>query len=440
MTFHIDANTPLGPMKPLHGVGGGPVTSNFNADTTEYFRMAGIPFSRTHDIEYPYGSGEFVDIHCIFPNFDADAEDPKSYNFTLTDAYLKAVAEAGTEVFYRLGSTIEHQPIKRYIFPPKDNLKWAQICEHIIRHYNEGWADGLRLNIRFWEIWNEPDLKDRCWTGTHEEFFALYTTAATHLKSCFPELSIGGCAITSPFSSMTEPFLKYVREHNAPLDFFSWHGYLHLPAQAAESSQRARELLDKYGFTDTLSVYDEWNYVYQWDDTIQKSVDIHPTGKVAALCASVLCTLQRSRTDMAMYYDTQLCMPTWNGFFSVGPMHIHGEPRPIVAHPPFYSFVAYNALYQKGTEVSLGQDIPDVYAIAAADEKEVCVLLAAYWDEEPFVDHPFTRTFPVTLSGAKRETMEAFLVDEHSALTPVPMSPDAVTLRNDSVLLLRFCR
>ena len=121
-----------GPIRELNGVGGGPVTNHFVYDATEDFREAGIPFCRTHDIEYPFGAGEFVDIHCIFRDFDRDENEPKSYNFTFTDEYLKAIVNAGAKPFYRLGSTIEHQPIKLYIHPPKDFAKWGMICSRII--------------------------------------------------------------------------------------------------------------------------------------------------------------------------------------------------------------------------------------------------------------------------------------------------------------------
>lgn len=37
------------------------------------------------------GSGEFVNIHCIFKNFDADVNDPASYNFAATDGNSSAI-------------------------------------------------------------------------------------------------------------------------------------------------------------------------------------------------------------------------------------------------------------------------------------------------------------------------------------------------------------
>lgn len=73
------------PIKPLHGVNSGPMNKVFTYDARPLFAEAGIPFARLHDVEYPYGSGEFVDIPCIFRCFDADETDPANYNFGLTD-------------------------------------------------------------------------------------------------------------------------------------------------------------------------------------------------------------------------------------------------------------------------------------------------------------------------------------------------------------------
>ena len=171
---------------PLHGVNSGPRTKSFVYDARPLFVEAGLPSVRLHDVEYPFGSGEYVDIPCIFKNFDADENDPASYNFALTDEYIRACLSVGSRIFYRLGVSIEHSPVKRYTNPPKDYAKWARICEHIIRHYNEGWADGHRWNIEDWEIWNESDAEStKLWSGTQEQFIEFYTVAARHLKSCF---------------------------------------------------------------------------------------------------------------------------------------------------------------------------------------------------------------------------------------------------------------
>ncbi|MBO5128466.1 MAG: hypothetical protein J6D10_12935, partial [Clostridia bacterium] len=96
--IRIDFSDTVGRMKPVHGVNSGPRTKVFTYNATPLFIEAGLPFSRLHDVEYPYGSGEFVDIHCIFPDFGADETEPASYNFALTDCYIDAIVKAGTKV------------------------------------------------------------------------------------------------------------------------------------------------------------------------------------------------------------------------------------------------------------------------------------------------------------------------------------------------------
>src|SRR5205085_9026480 len=111
------------------------------------------PFARLHDCHWP--NPDVVDIHAVFPDFDADAELPSSYDFRLTDEYIAATRATGAEIIYRLGESIEHTWIKRFVHPPGNFQKWASICRGVIRHYNEGWADGFYYGIRYWEIWNE---------------------------------------------------------------------------------------------------------------------------------------------------------------------------------------------------------------------------------------------------------------------------------------------
>ena len=252
-TIKVDLSTPIKAMKPMHG-GGQPPSPTSNA-TYHYLVEAGIPFSRLHDVGGAFGSNRFVDIPNIFRNFDADENDPASYDFTFTDLLIKNLVDAGIEPYYRLGVSIENQALIKpyYTVPPKDYAKWARICEHIIMHYTEGWADGFKYNIRYWEIWNEPEVQNKMmWNGTPEQFYELYTVAATHLKARFPHLKIGGYAScgfyaiapvdyfdpttklvgTIPPSDHEQSlmdffygFFDYIKKHNAPIDFFSWHNY-----------------------------------------------------------------------------------------------------------------------------------------------------------------------------------------------------------------------
>ena len=127
-TLYADFGRQIGKIKEVNGVNNGPLTARFTIDHTQDFREVRIPYSRLHDTEGSMGSGEFVNIHCVFPDFNADPELETSYRFEYTDLYLKAIQNAGTKVFYRLGETIENnfKFIRTYTHPPKDFKKWAK--------------------------------------------------------------------------------------------------------------------------------------------------------------------------------------------------------------------------------------------------------------------------------------------------------------------------
>ncbi|MBO7176721.1 MAG: hypothetical protein J6W14_05045, partial [Clostridia bacterium] len=187
-----------GHIKELHGVDCAPYSAyaqekqGRQPEIEALFQLTGIPRSRLHDCCGRFGGCHYVDIPNVFPNFDADENDPANYDFYYTDEYIGAIIKEGAQIVYRLGVTIEWGTKKYTCFPPKDPAKWARICEHIIRHYNEGWADGFHYGITYWEIWNEPE-NPPMWQGTREEYFELYRVASKHLKACFGDsIKVGG--------------------------------------------------------------------------------------------------------------------------------------------------------------------------------------------------------------------------------------------------------
>lgn len=378
--IHIDFSKSVGKVKPVHGVNSGPRTKVFTYDATELFREAGLPFSRLHDTEYPYGSGEFVDIHCVFPNFDADENDPASYNFALTDLYIDAIRKAGTDVIYRLGESIEHAPVKRHVWPPKDFAKWARICEHIIRHYNEGWADGHHWNIAYWEIWNEPDNGIACWGGTNEEFFDFFETAAKHLTACFPSCNIGGPALAGNFA-WGERFLREMRKRGVPMDFFSWHRYTADAHSLRDTAYKYRALMDDCGYRDAEMLLDEWNYMEDWSNqapSYRKLVAMHG----AAFCAASLIEMQHSPVNVAAYFEADV-VKEWCGLFEVEDMAIgtnnNGKLRP---RKPFYAFRAFNDLYKMETEVFSESDDTNVFVCASSNGEKAGAMIAVYGAED----------------------------------------------------------
>jgi len=149
----VDPTQELRAIKPMNGVNNGPSGSRGIAGARQLYALAKIPFARTHDSNFHagYGGPHTVDITAVFPNFDADENDPASYDFPMTDRYLTTITNAGTEVFFCLGQSIEHG-IKKYgIYPPKDFAKWARITCHL--------TDPCRVYTEF-----PLEIKDGCVT------------------------------------------------------------------------------------------------------------------------------------------------------------------------------------------------------------------------------------------------------------------------------------
>ncbi|MBQ9880384.1 MAG: hypothetical protein IJM45_08145 [Clostridia bacterium] len=426
----------IGPIRDLHGVGGGPVTNHFTYDASEDFIKAGIPFCRTHDIEYPFGAGEFVDIHCIFKDFDKDENDPASYNFTFTDEYLKAIAAAGAKPFYRLGTTIEHQPVKLYIHPPKDYEKWGRICSRIVAHYNDGWADGFHMGIGYWEIFNEPDIGP-CWTGTEEQFIELYAAAAPIIKREHPDVKVGGCAFADPCGSLANKWLAAVRDRGLPMDFFSWHAYLYDPRRVTELSSRLDALLEKYGFAGTESIFDEWNYVVRWDRSVYRCYELHRDAFECAFMAATMAEMQNNtRIEKAMYYDVQMCLSeSWNGVFAPTPSNVFGGAHRPARRPGYYALYAWNELKKLGTQVETVCDCPDVYAVAAVGKDGRISALVSYYNDEAGFNNapPPPAEFKIDAPECR---LRAFIVDSSRTFEPVDLPDGILRLDGNSCALI----
>ena len=431
----VDLNSPRGPVHPLHGMGNGPVTRRGTHNHIDDFREAGVPYCRLHDTEYPLGSGVYVDIHCIFPNFDADENDPASYYFAHTDRYLSYIEQSGAKTFYRLGESIDHAPVKSHIFPPKDNKKWAVICEHIIAHYTEGWADGYTWDIPYWEIWNEPDnfediVDNDMWQGTPEQYFELYVTAANHLKSRFPHLKIGGygscgfyavtgtdasaAAKSTPrfnyFVEFAHAFFKYITDpaHPAPLDFFSWHSYANRVEDNIKFALYARNLLDSYGFTACESILNEWNPRPVNPATFNKPED------AAAIMAN-FAALHDIGLDVATYYVGDPGSGYCKLFDTAGN-----------TAKAWQAFRAFGEAYRLGTYLPSTQSAP-VWTLAATDgEKTLLILTNA--SKEP-------QTCTLDIPGLQLSALRA-VDEEHdcTALAELP-SGNSLTLAPWQILL-----
>ena len=448
MKINIDFGKINGKIKAMHGIGQPPLrgvsTANFH-----YLKEAGIPYSRLHDVGGRFGGGIWVDIQNIFRDFNADETKEESYDFVFTDILLGGLMENGCEPYFRLGESIEvFSDIRAYrIYPPKDFAKWARICEHIIRHYNEGWANGFHYGIKYWEIWNEPDNgptpeTNHLWLGTKEQYYEMYTITAKHLKACFGDsIKVGGygssglgLALATPekyglscppvikdndtymsergayFIEFFEGFLEYISKNGAPFDFFPWHAYGLKTRHIGYCVEYIDNMFEKYGFSNTENHLNEWS--------VSPTERSRGTAYAAARCAATMLNMQNKSTNILCIYDGQISLSQYGALFCPYP-----EVKPF---PLYYSMKAFNDLYVLGNQAETDLvENEDIFAQAAVDRDKKAFMISNIAETEQKIE---------TNLGSD---MKAYLIDAEKELDLVEIDQSNFVMKPDDVILFK---
>ena len=443
--INVDFNQITGKIKALHATGQPPLKGGFNKldfSHFEYLKDANIPYSRLHDVGGPYGCNRYVDIPNIFRDFDADVNDPSSYDFTFTDELIKGLYLYNIEPIYRLGVTIENQQhIKAYrINPPKDYKKWAQICEHIVRHYNEGWADGFHFGIKYWEIWNEPENNvkplNQMWTGTDEQFYELYDVTAKHLKKCFGDsIMVGGYGASGCYGifyhperfGLNEParekderydcdmhridflygFMEYIKKNNSPIDFFSWHSYAN-SLKTYKIGLFIERVLEEYGYGNVELQLNEWNNAHELSDK--------GTSLASAKAGSMMCLLQKTKTKILCHYEAKLGISGYNNVFS--PMDF----KPFCI---YYTFKAFGELYVLENEIYCTSDDENLFVIGATKDGKKGVVVINDSEETKIVESNLC------------DCLDSYLIDENNLMEKVDVNSKEFELKPYQVMFFR---
>lgn len=384
MAISVNTKKIIGTIKPVNGI-----TNGTNSRLDKYFKMAETPYTRLHDCIN--GHRFTVDLPVLFPDFDKDENDARNYNFALTDIYINDIVKNGVKIIYRLGSSMEHGPIFYHNNPPKDFMKWARIACQIIRHYNEGWADGLHLGIEYWEIWNEPDAgagadrtKDGQWTGTEEQFYDLYSRASAYIKKQFPDLLIGGYASCAVDEATRKPFfegfLDYLTTHEHAFDFFSYHNYGDSTDKIKNRIKYIVDNLESRGFMNIPLLCTEYCFFYEggghWKKLGQPDSEYYQqelyhdmtSGKGAAYVFAAMITFQNSPVQIATLYRTDSA-GLWNA-----PFNAFGVPQ-----KPFYAMLAFRDIKRMKDQLEVTPSEENgLYAIAAGNSDELVLSISQY--------------------------------------------------------------
>ncbi len=456
----LDSNKIIGKIKPLHGVNNGPVSDHFWIDTSRYYKEIGVPYIRLHDTDLP--SQRMVDTRHIFKDFSADENDPSNYDFAFTDVLIGKIKACGAETIYRLGASIEHTEKKYFVFPPDDFEKYARICLNIIRHYNSGWADGFYYDLKYFEIWNEPDLFEKMWNGgTPEQYYKFYEILTKMIKKEYPEAQVGGYAGCNAYcEEYFDGFFEHIKKTGAPIDFFSYHIYADDLRDFVKLNEHVNRKLNAHGYAELPVILDEWNIFTGefWESIMGEGFEYNrkflferiKNEVGAAFCAASLSLFQNLRIDAAAYYDGQPKM-YWCGLFD-----LYGVPL-----KPYYSFVYFGELYRKSSEclcmvgsaqkssaISFGvehehiakepkqqNDSDGIFATAATDGKTMGILLVNYDGTDTRVMLHFNGL--ESINNLKIRTTDRLNTDRRD-FVPTAGAVLPVTIMKNSVIYLEF--
>lgn len=380
-----------------NGVGGvpGPVSDHPDfPDMTALWHEASVRLVRSYDWVSRLDTRN--DPESLFPDWDADPEDPASYNFGATDQWVDAVHSIGAEVLFTFASAIPRNKL-----PANDTGKYGKVVEHIVRHYARGWADGPARPIRMFEFGDQPDFGPLHFDGPATDFYAMYEAFATAVKRVDDELIAGGPSLAFPLNAgadYREGFLSYVRERRLPLDFFSFLCFADAtrdPMDFAFVAQSVRALLDSHGFTETKLMLSYWNYLAIPSNGA-------PPQEKAAFQAAAATYLQDAPIDYALFFRADSGKDPHYNF--IDPAGIYGPDG-----APDERAAAFSLIGQAMTGQRLsvtGGDRSGFACLAGRDGDRVRILLANFVAPESAL--------------AKRETDEFRF--------RVPIGPDRVEI------------
>merc|ERR1719189_1983254 len=93
----------------------------------------------------------------------------------------------------------------------------STLIKHLVARYSLD-----EVSKWYFEVWNEPDL--HFWSGTQEQYFQLYNTTASAIKTISSRLRVGGPS-SSYSGRWVQDFIQYTQQNNVPVDFISCHQY-----------------------------------------------------------------------------------------------------------------------------------------------------------------------------------------------------------------------
>ncbi len=161
-----------------------------------------------------------------------DREGKVLYNWQYVDLVIDAMLKRGIRPLVELGFMPDclksgEQTIfwwKGNVTPPKDMRQWHDLVEAFTRHATRRYGT-TEVQKWYFEVWNEPNLKG-FFSGTQQEYFALYDASVAAVKAVDPAYRVGGPGTAGlDTGTWVAELIDHCATNNIPLDFITTHAY-----------------------------------------------------------------------------------------------------------------------------------------------------------------------------------------------------------------------
>jgi xylan 1,4-beta-xylosidase len=204
-------------------VGAGRAAEGLRADWQRDLRLVrrecGFEYIRFHGL-----------LHDEFGVYAEDRQGRPVYNFQYVDAVYDSILNAGMRPFVEFGFMPQRLASgeksifwwKGNITPPRDYAKWEALIGALVQHWTERYG---HAEVRRWyfEVWNEPNLKDLFWSGEQADYFKLYDATARAVKGVSADYRVGGPATAG--RAWVPELIGHASKAGVPLDFITTHDY-----------------------------------------------------------------------------------------------------------------------------------------------------------------------------------------------------------------------
>jgi xylan 1,4-beta-xylosidase len=111
---------------------------------------------------------------------------------------------------------------KGNITPPKDYKKWDDLIKSLVSHWKERYGE-KEVSTWYFEVWNEPNLKNIFFSGSMDDYFNLYKETAATIKAVSANYKVGGPATAG--NAWIPEMINFCSSNKVPIDFISTHDY-----------------------------------------------------------------------------------------------------------------------------------------------------------------------------------------------------------------------